>query len=85
MQILATARTIPVLSEGNVLLNHRAVVPLGAMLGQHSPALSVGVQQAISPLLAPDMAGGHIEVGNGVLHSLSVAWPGRHHHGLVEE
>ena len=71
--------------EGDVLVDHGVVVSLSAMLGQHPPALSVGVEQAIPPLLAPHVAGCHIEVSNGLLHSLRIAGPFRDNHRLVQE
>ena len=40
---------------GDVLIDHGVIVPLGAVLGQHPSALSVGVEQAIPPLLAPHL------------------------------
>ena len=71
--------------EGDVLVNHGVVVSLGPVLGQHPPSLSVGVEQAIPPLLPPHVAGCHVQVSNGLFHSLGVAGPGWDNHWLVQE
>ena len=66
-------------------VDHGVVVPFGAVLGQHLPALVVGVEEAVSPLLAPHVAGSLVEVGDSLLNGLRIAGPGWNSHRFVQE